>query len=87
MQRVRTPSVKELKEFIEALRVEHGSTLKPAPISEIERIYGIPRGNLANWVKDSVERDRIFKFIEDGRKDLGWDEAKTYKKVIKGGRK
>lgn len=80
MERVNKDDVKEL---IEALRLHHGSTLKPASLSEIATIYGTTRQNLANWMKDTPERIKLFDFIEKARKDLEWEESKAYKKVIK----
>ena len=72
-----------VKELIEELRKHHGSTLKPASLSEIATIYGTSRQNLANWMKDTPERTKLHDFIEKARKDLEWDESKAYKKVIK----
>lgn len=78
-------SVKEtyVRDLIEALRVKHGSTLRPASLSEVAEIYGTTRQNLANWMRETPERSKLFDFIEKARKDLEWDEAKTYKKTIK----
>lgn len=72
-----------VKELIEALQELHRSTTKKASLSDLQRIYGISRQNLANWMKSTPEQSRLFEFIERGRKDLNWDEAKTYKKTVK----
>jgi hypothetical protein len=72
-----------VKELIEALQALHGSTLKKASLSDLQRLYGISRQNLTNWMKSTPEQSRLFEFIERARKDLGWDESRVYKKAIK----
>lgn len=72
-----------VKELIEELRVLHGSTTKRATLSDLAAIYGISRQNLTNWQNPSPEHEKRNAFIEKARKDLGWDEAKAYKKTIK----
>jgi transcriptional regulator with XRE-family HTH domain len=72
-----------VKELIEALRIKHGSTLKPASLSELAKIYGVSRQNLAYWMKNTPERSRMFGFIEKAAKDLEWDDAKAFKKTVK----
>jgi hypothetical protein len=72
-----------VKELIEALQELHRSTTKKASLSDLQRIYGISRQNLANWMKSTPEQSRLFEFIEKARKDLEWDEVKTYKKTVK----
>ena len=72
-----------VKELIEALQELHGSTLKKASLTDLQRIYGISRQNLSNWMKSTPEQSRLFEFIEKARKDLNWDEVKAYKKTVK----
>lgn len=72
-----------VKELIEALRKIHGSTLRPASLSDIATIYGVSRQNLTNWMKSAPERSKMFEFIEKASKDLEWDDAKAFKKTIK----
>lgn len=72
-----------VKELIEALQELHRSTTKKASLSDLQRLYGISRQNLTNWMKSTPEQSRLFEFIEMARKDLGWDESKVYKKAIK----
>jgi hypothetical protein len=72
-----------VKELIEALQELHRSTTKKASLSDLQRLYGISRQNLTNWMKSTPEQSRLFEFIEKARKDLGWDESKVYKKAIK----
>jgi len=72
-----------VKELIEALQELHRSTTKKASLSDLQRLYGISRQNLTNWMKSTPEQSRLFEFIEKDSKDLVWDEIKVYKKAIK----
>lgn len=73
----------DVKELIEALQELHRSTTKKASLTDLQRIYGISRQNLTNWMKSTPEQSRLFDFIEKARRDLNWDENKAYKKTIK----
>lgn len=72
-----------VRKIIELLRKHHGSTLKPASLREIEKIYGLGRGNLDNWMKATPERSKLFDFIEAARKDLELSDETAYKLTIK----
>lgn len=72
-----------VKDLIEALKKLHGSTLKDATLTEVASIYGVSRQNLTNWMKSAPERSKMFAFVEKAAKDLEWDDAKAFRKVVK----
>jgi len=75
-----------VREFVIALQKLHadGKTGEPASLRNIGRIYGLNYQTLVNWMNRPTEHKKLFAFIEQARKDLGWKEETAYRRAVKG---